>query len=95
MLGRNTFANACFSNDNNGRNGVIRKSIAGVITLLGVLATGHSAFADTVNFSGAQVSSTWQKIFSHRFTPSSVFAITDMIAERGFNFYFYISARAR
>ena len=29
------------------------------------------------------------------FTPSSVFAITDMIAERGFNVYVYISARAR
>ena len=55
MLGRNTFANACFSNDNNGRNGVIRKSIAGIITLLGALATGHSAFANTVNFSGTQV----------------------------------------
>ena len=55
MLGRNTFANACFSKDNNGRNGVIRKSIAGIITLLGVLATGHSAFADTGNFSGTQV----------------------------------------
>ena len=55
MLGRNTFANACFSKDNNGRNGVIRKSIAGIITLLGALATGHSAFANTVNFSGTQV----------------------------------------
>jgi hypothetical protein len=37
---------------------VIRKSIdriASIITLLGALATGHSAFADTVNFSGGQV----------------------------------------
>ena len=34
---------------------MIRKSIAGIITLLGALATGHSAFANTVNFSGTQV----------------------------------------
>ena len=39
---------------------MIRKSIrldrvAGIITLLGALTTGHSAFADTVNFSGTQV----------------------------------------
>jgi hypothetical protein len=55
MLGRNTFANAYFSNDNNGRIGVIRKSIAGIITLLGAFATAHSAFADAVNFSSTQV----------------------------------------
>ena len=29
--------------------------IAGIITLLGALATVHSAFANTVNFSGTQV----------------------------------------
>ena len=29
--------------------------IAGIITLLGALTTGHSAVADTVNFSGTQV----------------------------------------
>jgi len=39
---------------------VIRKSIrldrvAGIITLLGALTTGHSAFAGTIKFSGTQV----------------------------------------
>jgi hypothetical protein len=29
--------------------------VAGIITLLGAFATGHSAFADTVNFSGGQI----------------------------------------
>jgi hypothetical protein len=41
-----------------GSDDVIQKPIdriVGIITLLGALATGHSAFADTVNFSGGQI----------------------------------------
>ena len=37
------------------RNPIGFNRIAGIITLLGALTTGHSAFADTVNFSGTQV----------------------------------------
>jgi hypothetical protein len=37
------------------RNPIRFDRIAGIVTLLGALTTGHSAFADTVNFSGTQV----------------------------------------
>ena len=50
-----SYADGSIGSDNAIRKPIRLDRIAGIVMLLGAVATGQSAFADTVNFSGGQV----------------------------------------